>query len=96
MHAIVAAAKERSIALTEPAAFDSPTRKGVIGRVESRSVALGAERYLDELGIATSALTSDAKRLRADGVTAIFVAIAASWLGFSGSRTGSRQPDRYR
>jgi Cu+-exporting ATPase len=73
--AIVNAAKERSVALVEPTAFDSPTGKGVIGVVENRPVALGAERYLDELGISTAALKPEAERLRAEGVTAIFVAI---------------------
>jgi Cu+-exporting ATPase len=73
--AIVAAARERGIALTEPAAFDSPTGKGVIGTVAGKSVALGAERYLDELDIPTSSLHDEAERLRADGATAIFAAI---------------------
>jgi Cu+-exporting ATPase len=82
--AIVGAAKERGIALTEPTAFDSPTGKGVIGTVEGKKVALGAERYLDELDIATSALHNEAERLRADGATAIFVAIDDQLAGVFG------------
>ncbi|MEQ1607936.1 MAG: heavy metal translocating P-type ATPase [Hyphomonadaceae bacterium] len=82
--AIVAAAKERGIALVEPAEFDSPTGKGVIGLVDGRKVALGAERYLDELGVPTSALSSEAERLRTDGVTAIFVAIDGKLAGVLG------------
>ncbi len=82
--AIVAAANERDITLVEPTEFDSPTGKGVVGLVEGRKVALGAERYLDELGIPTSALLSEAERLRTDGVTAIFVAIDGKLAGVLG------------
>ena len=67
----MAAAKERGVSLIEPTEFDSPTGKGMIDKVDGKTVALGAERYLDELGIATSSLHSEAERLRADGVTAI-------------------------
>jgi Cu+-exporting ATPase len=73
--AIVAAARERNLTLVEPADFDSPTGKGVIGHVDLHKVAIGAERYLDELGITSASLKSEAETLRADGVTAIFVAI---------------------
>lgn len=73
--AIVAAAKARGLVLSEPSAFDSPTGKGVVGVVEGRDLALGAERYLAELGIETAALKSKAEEYRKDGATAIFVAI---------------------
>jgi P-type Cu+ transporter len=73
--AIVAAATERGLTLDEPSEFDSPTGKGVIGVVEGKRVALGAERYLSELGIETSALSAAAETMRADGATAIYVAI---------------------
>jgi Cu+-exporting ATPase len=82
--AVVAAAKERGVSLVEPTGFDSPTGKGVIGKVDGKTVALGAERYLDELGIATASLRSEAERLRADGVTAIFVAIDGQLAGVLG------------
>jgi Cu+-exporting ATPase len=93
--AIVAAATERGIALTEPAAFDSPTGKGVIGTVDGKSVALGAERYLDELDIPTSALHDEAERLRADGATAIFAAIDNRLAGVFGiaDRVKATTPD---
>lgn len=82
--AIVAAAKERSMALVEPTDFDSPTGKGVIGTVEGRPIALGADRYLDELGVATQELNAEAERLRGDGVTAIFVSIDGKLAGLFG------------
>ena len=82
--AVVGAAKERSLVLTEPTAFDSPTGKGVIGTVDGRAVTLGAERYLTEIGVATDALQLEAEALRRDGVTAIFVALDGKLAGVLG------------
>jgi Cu+-exporting ATPase len=82
--AIVGSARERNLTLVEPADFDSPTGKGVIGHVDGHAVALGAERYLDELGIASASLKTQAEKLRADGVTAIFVAIDGKIAGVLG------------
>lgn len=82
--AIVAEAKHRKLALIEPTDFDSPTGKGVIGTVAGRRVALGAERYLDGLGIDTSILHDDAERLRTEGATAIFVGIDNQLAGVFG------------
>ena len=73
--AIVAAAQARNLQLAEAAEFDSPTGKGVIGVVEGRNVALGAERYMAEIGVDTAALAQDAETLRRDGATAIFLAV---------------------
>jgi Cu+-exporting ATPase len=73
--AIVAAAVARNIALVEPSEFDSPTGKGVVGVVDGKRLALGAERYLTELGIDASALREAAEAMRADGATAIYAAI---------------------
>jgi Cu+-exporting ATPase len=73
--AIVAAAAERKLALSDVADFDSPTGKGVVGTVDGRRLALGNARFLRELGIATTALEGEAERLRQEGATAIFLAV---------------------
>lgn len=73
--AIVAAAKERGLSLATPSEFDSPTGKGVTGRVNGRRIVVGAERYLRETGSDPSALLGAAEDLRSEGVTAIYVAI---------------------
>jgi Cu+-exporting ATPase len=72
--AIVEAAAERKIPLIDVTDFDSPTGKGALGTVEGRRVALGNARFLAGLNISTTALDSDAERLRQDGATAIYVA----------------------
>jgi Cu+-exporting ATPase len=82
--AIVAAARERGLALAEPSEFDSPPGKGVIGVVEGRKVALGAERYLAELNIDVSSLRERAEAMRREAVTAIFVAIDGRAAGVFG------------
>jgi len=73
--AIVAAAAERGLKLATVEDFDSPSGKGVIGRVEGRDVALGNVRFLAELGIDVTAIEAEADCLRGDGATAILVAI---------------------
>jgi len=73
--AIVRAAADRSVALSEPEAFDSPVGKGVEGRVDGRAVVLGSGAFLTERGVDVSGLEAEADGLRADGATAIFLAV---------------------
>ncbi len=49
--AIVAAAKEKGLELAEASEFDSPSGKGVLGKVEGRALAIGNQRFLDERGV---------------------------------------------
>jgi len=73
--AIVAAAQERKLDLSDVSEFDSPTGKGAVGVVEGHRLALGNARFLQELGIATGDLERDAERLRQEGATAIFLGV---------------------
>ncbi len=73
--AIVEAARQRGLTLSEARDFDSPTGKGVIGLVDGKDVALGAERYMRELGVATTSLEAKAEKLRGEGATAIYVSV---------------------
>jgi heavy metal translocating P-type ATPase len=73
--AIVKEAEERGLALVEPKNFDSPVGKGVSGTVDGRRVVIGNLRIMADAGIDTTALDATADALRADGATAIFVAI---------------------
>ena len=79
--AIVTAANERKLTLAAVTDFDSTTGKGITGRVENRSVTLGNAGFLSELKIATQALDSEAERLRQDGATVVFLAIAGKISG---------------
>ena len=73
--AIVAAARERRIAIPPSSDFDSPSGKGVTGQVEGKTVTLGNAAYLTELKIDTTALAARADALRRDGASAIFCAV---------------------
>ena len=73
--AIMAAAKERDLAIAEPETFESVTGKGVIGKVGDRQVALGNARLMTDLGIALGALEERADVLRGEGATALYLAV---------------------
>jgi Cu+-exporting ATPase len=79
--AVVAAAVERGMKLTDPTGFDSRTGKGVIGAVEGRRVLAGNARFLTGEGIDIKPLAVEADRLRSDGATAILVAIDGKLAG---------------
>ncbi|NLS18703.1 copper-translocating P-type ATPase [Rhizobium sp. P40RR-XXII] len=73
--AIVAAAKEKGLALGEASEFDSPVGKGVIGTVDDRRLVIGSHRIMAEAGVDLSALMPEAEALRGEGATVIYVAI---------------------
>ena len=73
--AIVAAAKEKGLDLAEARDFDSPSGKGVVGKIEGRALVIGNQRFLDEFGVDASPLAAPAETLRRDGATAVFVAV---------------------
>jgi Cu+-exporting ATPase len=73
--AIVAAARERGASIRDASDFISVTGKGVTGTIGSRSVALGNAKLMADLGIAFGDLEHNADKLRADGATALFLAI---------------------
>jgi Cu+-exporting ATPase len=82
--AILRAAKERGLTLTEATDFDSPVGKGVTGVVEGRRVLLGNPKFLAEQGIDTQALEAEAETLRREGATAIFAAVDGKLAGLLG------------
>ena len=73
--AIVEAATERKLALAPVQDFDSPSGKGVTGTVEGRRIDIGNQLMMQAGAIDVSALEKTAEDLRAEGATAIFVAI---------------------
>lgn len=74
-NAIVAAAREETLQLKKVEDFDSPTGKGVTGRVGAQAVALGNVKLMEDQKIDVSALAGEADKLRAGGATVIFLAI---------------------
>ena len=79
--AIVAAATERGVEAARVEGFDAPTGKGALGIVERKRVHVGNAGFFRDLSISTAPLEGEAERLRADGATAVFVAIDGTLAG---------------
>src|SRR5207248_1352951 len=79
--AIVRAAAERDLKLTEARDFDSPVGKGVLGIVGARRVVLGGAPLMAEQGVDLAPLTDAAEALRREGATAVFVAVDGALAG---------------
>ncbi len=73
--AIVAAAKQREIALQDVTDFASPSGKGASGVIDGKRIALGNAMLMSELGVDTRRSDDVAEAARQQGATAIFVAI---------------------
>jgi Cu+-exporting ATPase len=82
--AIVKAAAERKVALVEATGFESRTGKGVLGRVDGESVALGNEALMRDLGVDVGSLVARVDPLRSDGQTVLFVAVDGKLAGLVG------------
>jgi len=79
--AILGGARERGIALSEAARFESSTGKGVLGEVDGRRVALGNAALMADLGVAADALRVRADSLRENGGTVLMAAVDGEAVG---------------
>ena len=65
----------------EPENFNSHTGRGVSGRVNGKQILLGNAKLLEEFEVDAASLEEDAKRLRAEGRTAMFVTVGGKAVG---------------
>jgi P-type Cu+ transporter len=82
--AITTAAREKGLALAAAAAFQSQTGRGATGQIDGRTVAIGSESLLKELGIAPSDLAGRSEELRREGQTVVFVVVDGRPAGLLG------------
>jgi Cu+-exporting ATPase len=82
--AIVTGAAERGVPQVPVTDFESLTGRGVRGRVEGRTVALGNRRLLEEQSVSPGELEGRAEALRAEGQTVMFVAVDGRAAGLIG------------
>ena len=82
--AILRAAKDRGLSLSEASGFDAPVGRGVIGIVDGKKVVLGGAPLMAEQGVDIAALEKEAEALREDGTTAVFAAIDGRLAGVLG------------
>ena len=82
--AILRAAKDRGLVLSEAAGFDSPIGKGVLGTVDGKRIVLGGTRLMAEQGVDIEGLQADAEAMGEEGATAIFAGIDGKLAGVLG------------
>ena len=82
--AIVAGAEERRVQLAKAEAFESVTGKGVKGKVDGHSVALGNRALIEQLGIDPGELVAQAESYRGEGQTVMFVIVDGKPAGLVG------------
>jgi Cu+-exporting ATPase len=82
--AIVNGATERGVTLSNAANFESVTGKGVRGRVDGKTVALGNARLLSDLGVDPGDYGARADALRSEGQTVMFVVVDGALAGLVG------------
>ena len=82
--AVLRAAKDRGLTLSEATEFDSPVGRGVTGTVDGKKIALGGAPLMAGQGIDLTPLLADAEALRQDGTTAVFAAIDGHLAGVLG------------
>ena len=82
--AIVAAARDKGLQLGTADDFQSVTGKGVTGRVDGATVALGNVKLLADLGIDSGSLEEVSEEHRSKGETIMFVALDGQAAGIIG------------
>ncbi len=82
--AIVAAAEERGLRLSEVTGFNSLTGRGVTAMLDGQVIAAGNEQLLQDLGTAHGEVLPKAEELRSQGQTVIFVLVEGKVAGLIG------------
>jgi Cu+-exporting ATPase len=82
--AVVSAAREKGLELKRAEAFQSRTGQGAVGKVDGRSVAIGNQALLEELGASPGVLAPRADDMRRDGQTVVYVLVDGRLAGLLG------------
>ncbi|MFJ1337894.1 heavy metal translocating P-type ATPase [Pseudomonas caricapapayae] len=73
--AIVAAAQQRNLTIAAVEGFDATPGFGVSAKVAGRTVSVGADRFMTQLGLDVASFLSTAKRLGEQGKSPLYAAI---------------------
>ena len=73
--AILDKAKDMELKLPDAEDFDSPSGKGVTGKIDGQQVLLGNRMLMESEKVKTSDFEEEADQLREDGATVIFAAV---------------------
>jgi Cu+-exporting ATPase len=81
--AIVRAAQTRGIGLLDVTDFEAVPGFGASGRVDGKLVQVGAERYMERLGLEVNTLSHEAERFSSDGKTVLYAAVDGRVVGLA-------------
>ncbi|KQZ63105.1 ATPase [Rhizobium sp. Root149] len=73
--AIVTSVKARGLSIPAAESFAARVGYGIEGKVNGRTIAVGADRLMVELGLSVGAFADDAARLADEGKTPLYVAL---------------------
>ena len=90
-HAVVRAAKDKTLAVLAPTDVQAVPGRGTQGHVAGRTLLLGSLRWMAELGVALEAVADQAAQLQANGATVSAMAEKVS----AHPELAKGQPDRY-
>jgi Cu+-exporting ATPase len=82
--ALVAGAEGRGLKLAHAADFESLTGRGVTGRIDGKSVAIGNQKLLEALQVDGRDLIARAESLRGEGQTVMFLIVDGKAAGLLG------------
>lgn len=82
--ALVHAAEARGLQLATVSGFQSKTGRGVLGSIDGHVVALGNQKFLQELGVDSFRDIDRAEKLRQAGQTVMFVVVDGKLAGLIG------------
>ncbi len=79
--AIVDQARAAGLTLSPPETFESASGIGVSGQVEGRRLKLGNTALMQEAGVTTERLQTEAEKLRSDGTSIMYLAVNGALAG---------------
>ena len=81
-HAIVTAAKERNLALSEPDGFEVQVGAGISAKVDGHTVVVGNTAQMQRIGVDTQPLFDASEAKRREGAGIMLVAVDGALAGF--------------
>lgn len=79
--AIISKAKEKGLPLLKVEQFQSITGKGIVGKIDGKTVAVGNQQLMEDLHISLNELLEKAGNYREQGQTVLYVAVDGSVKG---------------
>ena len=79
--AVVQAARERGLVLSEVEGFEAVPGQGIVGQVDGQEVAVGTARLMAARDVSFNGLDAEVSRLQAEAKTAMLVVVAGQAVG---------------